>query len=370
MTTHLPAHLVRGLFVTTGLAVSIAVAAASLAGPSSGPLPNGRRDTPDSAPTGNKEAVVKLAAPNAQDFPHAEISNAQVRASLYLPDAEKGYYRGTRFDWSGVIASLRYEDHEYFGVWFPRYDPKLHDAITGPVEEFRVGDTALGYKEAKPGETFLQIGVGALHRPDEPAYRRFGTYEIADPGEWTVATAPDRVELVHVLRHPAGYAYRYTKVVRLEQDRPELVIEHRLENTGTRPLEVSQYNHNFFVIDAQATGPDSVITFAFGPRAKNDLKGLATVGERQLKYVRELAAGETVMTEIEGFGPGAADYDFRIENRKAGAGVQITGDRPLSKIIYWSIRTTLCPEPYIDIEVPVGQESRWTLRYLFYTLKR
>jgi hypothetical protein len=76
------------------------------------------------------------------------------------------------------------------------------------------------------------------------------------------------------------------------------------------------------------------------------------------------------MTEIEGFGPGAADYDFRVENRKAGAGVRITGDRPLSKIVYWSIRTTLCPEPYIDIKVPPGQESRWTLRYQFYTLER
>ena len=102
------------------------------------------------------------------------------------------------------------------------------------------------------------------------------------------------------------------------------------------------------------------MTFPFEPRAKGDLKGLAVLGERQLRYLRELAVGETVMTEIEGFGPGAADYDFCIENRKAGANVRITGDRPLSKVIFWSIRTTLCPEPYIDIKVPPGQEFRWT----------
>lgn len=41
----------------------------------------------------------------ASDVPQAEISNGELRVRLYLPDVHKGYYRGTRFDWSGVIAS-------------------------------------------------------------------------------------------------------------------------------------------------------------------------------------------------------------------------------------------------------------------------
>ena len=35
----------------------------------------------------------------AQDFPKASISNGVIRAELMLPDAKKGSYRGTRFDW-------------------------------------------------------------------------------------------------------------------------------------------------------------------------------------------------------------------------------------------------------------------------------
>ena len=38
--------------------------------------------------------------------PQAEISSGRLHAKLYLPDAQSGYYRGTRFDWSGVIAAL------------------------------------------------------------------------------------------------------------------------------------------------------------------------------------------------------------------------------------------------------------------------
>src|SRR6266704_1469151 len=93
----------------------------------------------------------------AQEFPQAEISNGLVRARLYLPDPAKGYYRATRFDWAGVIPRLEFKGHTYFGQWFEKYDPKIHDAIIGPVEEFVTNNLPLGYEEAQPGGTFLRI---------------------------------------------------------------------------------------------------------------------------------------------------------------------------------------------------------------------
>ncbi len=86
----------------------------------------------------------------AADAPEAGISNGAIDAKLYLPDARQGYYRGTRFDWSGVIYSLRYKGHEYFGPWFEKYAPQTHDAIAGPVEEFLTHDAGLGYADVHP----------------------------------------------------------------------------------------------------------------------------------------------------------------------------------------------------------------------------
>jgi hypothetical protein len=58
--------------------------------------------------------IVGMAAGGgAPDHPQAEISNGQIRAKLYLPDASKGFYRGTRFDWAGVVSSLEYKGHNY-----------------------------------------------------------------------------------------------------------------------------------------------------------------------------------------------------------------------------------------------------------------
>ncbi|MBI5008874.1 MAG: hypothetical protein HZB98_04345 [Bacteroidia bacterium] len=68
----------------------------------------------------------------ATKFPEAEISNKMIKAKLYLPDKEKGYYQGTRFDWSGNMPSLKVNGHEYFGQWFEKYSPEIHDAIWGP----------------------------------------------------------------------------------------------------------------------------------------------------------------------------------------------------------------------------------------------
>lgn len=303
----------------------------------------------------------QLAAPQ---FPEAEISNSTVRATLYLPDAQAGYYRGTRFDWSGVIASLKWNGHEYFGQWFDRHDPKIHDAITGPVEEFLTGESGLGYTETKVGESFVRIGVGAVRKPVEPAYRRFETYDIVDPGKWTVNRGKDRIEFVHELGDTAGYAYTYRKIVRLLKD--SLVLEHRLKNTGRKAITTSVYNHNFFTMDRQPTGPDIVVRFPFVPRAARPLNDLAEIRGNDVKFLREFAKGQTVFTEVEGFGATAKDYDFRIENRKTGAGVRITGDRPLQKVYFWTAHLTTCPEPYIDVSVEPGKESSWRITYQFY----
>jgi hypothetical protein len=300
--------------------------------------------------------------------PQAEISNGSIHAKLYLPDPEQGYYRGTRFDWSGVIHSLRYEGHEYFGQWFDHYDPKIHDAIMGPVEEFRTNDTSLGYEEAKPGETFIRIGVGVVRKPDEPAYRMRHTYDIVDAGKWTVRKGRDWIRFVHRLTDVTGYAYEYRKTLRLAKNRPVLVIEHALRNTGRRPIETSQYNHNFFVIDGQPTGPDFTVRFPFELRAARDLKDLAEVRGDQLIYLRELEKGGEAATGLEGFGKTAADYNIAVENRKTGAGVKITGDQPLSRLYFWSIRTTLCPEPYVQMRIEPGRRATWKIEYEFYTL--
>ena len=311
-------------------------------------------------------ALVQANTP-VPDVPTATIANGQLRASIYLPDAKTGYYRGARFDWSGVVSSLTYKDHEYFGQWFEQYDPTLHDAITGPVEEFLTGETALGYAEAAPGGTFVRIGIGVLRKPTEASFQRFGRYEIVDPGTWQTHAGKDRIEFVHTLKDGTGYAYTYRKTLRLSGE--SLIIEHELKNTGSKPIATTVYDHNFFTLDGKTTGPDNVVRFPFAVKASRPLNGMLEIRGRELAIARAFEPKENIFTELEGFGPAASDYGFEMENRATGAGVRVTSDRPLAKLVFWSAYRTVCPEPYIDASVEPGRATSWRITYTFYEAK-
>ena len=237
-------------------------------------------------------------AAGAADYPEAQISNGILRVKLLLPDARNGYYRGTRFDWSGAISSLQFKGHEYFGKWFDRYDPKIHDAIMGPVEEFLTRGMGLGYDEAKVGESFVKIGVGAVRKPEEQNFHQFQTYDITDNGKWTITKGADFVAFTQELSDTLGYAYVYKKIVRLAPGKPEMTLEHSLRNTGRKMIETSVYEHNFYMLDHQPAGPDYSVRFPFDVHPKADLHGAAAAQGKQFTYLRELQHGQSVFTEM------------------------------------------------------------------------
>lgn len=304
----------------------------------------------------------------ATDFPEADITNGIVKAKLYLPDVSNGYYQGTRFDWGGVIPSLEYKGHTYFGKWFDHYDPKLHDAISGPVEEF----TPLEYNEAAVGADFIKIGVGILRKPDEKPYSFARTYDVVNNGKWTVKRKSEVVEFTQELTDQSGYAYIYHKTVRLTKGKPELVLEHSLKNVGKKAIETSVYNHNFFMIDNEPTGPGVKITFPFDVAAEGKGFGtIANVKDKSIIFTRPLEKKEQVFSAgLQGLTQSSKDYDLKIENVKTGAGVRITSDQPIEKLVYWACSTTACPEPYIKLNVEPGKEVKWKINYAFYTTKK
>jgi hypothetical protein len=333
----------------------------------------------------------------AAEPPSASIGNGVVKAKLWLPDVKDGYYRGARFDWSGSVWSLESGGHSYFGQWFPRYDPLKHDSITGPVEDY----APLNYTEAKPGETFVKIGIGVLKKIDDQPYRFSTSYDLLDTGKWAVRTGSDFVEYRHEVTDPkSGYGYIYTKTVRLTAGKQQLTIDHTLRNTGTKAIVTNVYNHGFFMLDSQPTGPDITVTFPFEVKAARSMTPAAEVKGEQLVYLQELqpnananapanpgggasrgsgggagGAGATdgsltgASSVLEGFSlTDPKDFDIRVENHKTGAGVRITGDRPLWRINFWSTRTTVCPEAYVEVKADPGKETSWRLTYDFYSL--
>jgi hypothetical protein len=301
--------------------------------------------------------------------PHITIGNGRINARITPPDLERGFYRGTRFDQAGVIISLKLNGQEFYGPWFDRTAPEVLDytytadgmvagpdsAISGPVEEF----APLGF-EAKPG-LFVKIGVGVLRQPDDKAYDHYRHYEIVDGGKRTTRATRDGVTFTQTLGG-AGYGYAYEKTLRLVPGKPQLVIEHRLENTGDRQITTTVYDHNFLRL---APNKGVTVAFPFAPKpATPPPADLVQIDGKTWTYLRPFADKERLSLAVTGYGATASDYDFTV-TAPGGAGVHVTGDKPLTRINTFSIDRTVAIEPTIAVDVAPGAELRWKYTYTY-----
>src|SRR5690606_10538724 len=206
---------------------------------------------------------------------------------------------------------------------------------------------------------------------DDKEYTFTKMYAVKDAGKWTTSVKKDHVVFTHILKGTDGYAYEYQKTVRLAEGLPKLILEHRLKNTGQKPIGTSTYNHNFLVIDQEPTGPFIRTSFVkeITAEGRNFGEIIFPRGNR-LTYERNLQKGENVYTaNVTAADNSILPYDIKIDNTKTGAGVRISGDRPLEKMVFWACSTTSCPEPYIRLSVSPGEEISWNIAYEFYVNK-
>lgn len=273
------------------------------------------------------------------------------------PLASEPYYRGTRFDRSGIILDLEHAGHSFVRPWFRTYDPYMHDAVSGPAEEF----TQIGYDDAAPGERFLKIGVGWLKRDDAP-YDRFKLYEVADSGHISVKKETDSAFFFQIL--PG--CYDYSKQVLIPEE-GKLKIIHRLKNTGGSPLEFYVYSHNFFILDGKPVNGNTRIILSFKPvgtwRADYDSVRLADFG---IAFDRALAEGESVfMGNLREAETVKVPFTFVLADNDSRMTVLGTCDRKIDYSVFWANPDVACIEPYMPMRILPGETAEWTLSYLF-----
>jgi hypothetical protein len=306
--------------------------------------------------------LLLLLAPAAEPPRHV-LEGGGIKLTIDLPDAANGYYRGARFDWSGLVASAEVGGHTVFGPWKSTHDPANHDDVAGTAEEFG-HDEPLGYAAAPVGGTFVKIGVGELVKPAEAKYHFSHNYKIAKPGTWKITTGDNFVEFRQVLTYPAGYGYRYVK--RVEMVQAGFVIRRTLANTGTKSIDTDHYGHHFLTVDGDPVGPNYSLWFPWPPRAKDPagLRDIADIRGDRLVYVKPLDQGQ-VQSQFVGFGEKAEDNRVTVEHAASGLKMSIINDRPLAKFNLWSLKTTLCPEPFVHIKIEPGGSASWSTRYQF-----
>lgn len=286
--------------------------------------------------------------------------------TLCLPHLNQGYYRGTRFDWAGLIRDLRIGRQRYVDEWFDSYDPLKHDCVCGPAEEF----TQIGYDQACVGGEFLKIGVGTLVKPKEKEYDRFNLYKIANAGSRLFKQNDDDEVCFRHLLIADKYGYDYRKIIFLA-DEDRIILKHTLKNLGPSELSGSVYDHNFFTLGKSVVGPDTRISFPFKPvgdwRSAYDSVCLT---ENGIEFSRTLKQDESVfMGNLHPKEPNDQEtyegYAFELGNTKTNMKVNAQCSSAFTHFVFWANHRVACLEPYIPFHIYPGESFNWEIEYLF-----
>lgn len=293
----------------------------------------------------------------APTFPSLSISNEKISALIYLPDSQKGYYRASRFDWSGFVGKIVFAGKTYFSDFVVPHDPTFPGAGTGLADEF---SEPLGF--AGPGKDFIKIGVGVLAATNTGGYAFAIPYQIKRPGEWRVSSGKDWVRFSQELAED-GFAYRYDKKISLNGS--DLLVEFALSNAGVKVVATSFYTHNFFVPEGRGVGTDDSLTLNFHFLSANRWRDRIDIRGSEIRPVLNLE-NETVNFLFDGLAIPGLDLRAILYDHRSKIGAEVLPQFPVSRCALYLAKGGFCPEPFLSLQLSPGASTNWRCRYHFF----
>jgi hypothetical protein len=302
-------------------------------------------------------------------WPHLIMEECGVKLTVLLPDPLRGYYRGPRFDWAGTVALAEWNGHTFLGSWRSApHQPRANDDTAGTAGEFGMGPLTgnpppIGYEDADIGETFLKVGVGRLVKTAAEPYSFGALYRIARPASWDIRLGERSISFVQDEGLVRGQAFRYSKTIEVEPSMPGFAVHHVLENTGELAILQTHYCHNFIRIDERPVGREYAIELAFAAFFGQEAGGVLEAKGRTITLRRDPGPEEGFFALLEGFG-GTTEH-AHVTVRAAGTGVRISVSEPICRFQVFGTGRTICPEPFVRIDLAPGKAMRWSIRYEF-----
>jgi hypothetical protein len=284
------------------------------------------------------------------------IARGELAMDCALPDPAAV---GTRFDGSSLAPRARWRGRTLFAGYTHLNYPETNTAA-GFAEEFDTGERSLppGWAQARPGEAFLKLGVGAL-RKEGDGYLHWRTQPLAARGAWQVEHGPDWYQTSW--RSPAVEGRACTLVRRVELRDDGFTVSHRLANTGSVALASEHYAHHFLCFAGRPVEPGYEIELGWEPPAPAvvpaplHLAGrLVTIGALPAKW-----------SPTDGAGIALAGGGSELAVRHRGAGVELRlRCRPApARLVIYAAPQALCPEPFTPLGAEPGAEVSWSCTY-------
>lgn len=294
-------------------------------------------------------------------MPHI-LKNKNLEIIIDLPDEN---YRETRFDWSGKIIEVKF-DEIIFGTTELPDIANQYEHGRGFYNEFGI-DSPLGFEETKKGEWFHKIGVGLLKK-EGMVYNFINSYDLL-PCDFSIQKNAASIQFECTSELVNGYAYSLKKVITLLES--GFQINYFLKNIGDKIIETNEYNHNFLAIGNESMNPNYVLKLPFELDTDSFKENVNP--EQLVQFKSNQLSFSKTPEEVFFFsylnGTEKIQASWKFENSKLNVGVEECGDFLTSKVNLWGWKHVISPELFFEIKLQRGESVSWSRTYDFYKLK-
>jgi hypothetical protein len=268
-------------------------------------------------------------------------------------------YKGSRFDWSGKISSIKFENLPLTTI--EDTGSKDVDFLgKGLYNEFGI-TSPVGFEETPVGGWFHKIGVGLLKKQHKEYL--FHRNHLIKPANFDITYKNQKIKIICKSELINGYSYILKKEITVSEN--SITINYSLHNTGEKKIITDEYVHNFMAINNALIGEDYKLNFPFPinsslfdetVNSENKVEiGLDNVTfnktpEKQF-FFSNLTGGKELQAE------------WILTNLKANVGIKEFGSFKTDKINLWGWKHVISPELFFKISVGPKETVEWSRKF-------
>ena len=268
-------------------------------------------------------------------------------------------YKGSRFDWSGKISSIRFKDLPLTTI--EDTGSKDVDFLgKGLYNEFGI-TSPVGFEEAPVGGWFHKIGVGLLKKQHKEYL--FHRNHLIKPANFDITYKNQKIKIICKSELINGYSYILKKEITVSEN--SFTINYSLHNTGEKKIITDEYVHNFMAINNALIGEDYTLKFPFQinsslfdetVNSENKVEiGLDNVTfnktPKKQFFFSNLTGGKELQAE------------WILTNLKANVGIKEFGSFKTDKINLWGWKHVISPELFFKISVDPKETVEWSRKF-------
>ena len=274
-------------------------------------------------------------------------------------------YRNSRFDWTGNISQILFENKFSFCSAETTGDFNGERHGQGLYNEFGIVKP-IGYEDCAEGEKFPKIGVGLLTKKNNEAYGFFMTYDI-DPFDIQIETGKEWARFTVLPRDCRGYSTKLFKTIKLSGN--SFTIDYELVNTGTQKIHTNEYCHNFIAINSSNIDEHYTLRVPFEIKKPSSMieavnPGNAVILNKNSVNFNFTPGKDFFFSPLTEFRSEPGEWE--ITHDRIGVGMQEITDFNPELMNLWGSKHVISPELFIEIDLEPGQRQKWRRSYKFY----